>query len=402
MLDISLSQQDLAFRDDVRRFLDEKFTPELREEAGRQSGVFADAELNRRWHRTLFEKGWIAPSWPKEYGGTGWSVVQKYIFDNECADAGTPSLPAMGLQMCGPCLMGYGTAEQKAYYLPRILSGEHYWCQGYSEPQSGSDLASLQARAVREGDHYVVNGSKIWTTHAHFANWMFLLVRTDTVAKPQAGISFLLLDMNTPGLTIKPIITMSGEHEVNQCFFDDVRIPVANRVGEENQGWTVAKYLLEFERGGVYAARIRGMLRKVKKIAQAEQDGFGAPLIEDESFAHKLAEAEIAVSAIDFTERRVISQISAGGPVGDSTASLLKLRGSQVMQQVTELALEALGAYSRPDQRPALTRGSNQPTIGPDYGLTVTARYLNTRAATVYGGSSEVQHNILARVALGL
>ena len=401
-MDISLAPQDLAFRDEVRRFLGEKFTTELRDEAARQSGVFADADLNRRWHRILFEKGWIAPSWPMEYGGTGWSAVQKYIFDNECAEAGTPSLPAMGLQMCGPCLMGYGTAEQKAYHLPRILSGENYWCQGYSEPQSGSDLASLQTRAVRDGDHYVVNGSKIWTTHAQFANWMFLLVRTNSESKPQAGISFLLLDMKTPGLTVKPIITMSGEHEVNQCFFDDVRIPVVNRVGEENQGWTVAKYLLEFERGGTYAARIRGMLRKVKRIAEAEQGGDGRALIEDNIFAQKLAEAEIAIMAVDFTERRVISQLSAGGPVGDATASMLKLKGSQVMQLVTELGLEALGAYAQPDQRPALTRGSNQKPVGPDYGLTVTARYLNTRAATVYGGSSEVQHNILARIALNL
>jgi|ThiBiot_300_plan_2_1041538.scaffolds.fasta_scaffold05862_3 alkylation response protein AidB-like acyl-CoA dehydrogenase len=401
-MDIALAPADLAFRDEVRRFLDEKFTPALREEASHQSGVFADADLNRRWHRILFEKGWVAPSWPKDHGGTGWTTVQKYIFDNECAEAGTPALPAMGLQMCGPCLMGYGTPEQKAYHLPRILSGEHYWCQGYSEPQSGSDLASLQTRAVRDGDHYVVNGSKIWTTHAHFANWMFLLVRTNTEEKPQAGISFLLLDMKTPGLTIKPIITMSGEHEVNQCFFDDVRIPVENRVGDENQGWTVAKYLLEFERGGAYAARIRGLLKKVKAIAKNEKNGDEQPLLADMNFARKLAEAEIAVSAIDFTERRVISNLSAGNPVGDSSASLLKLRGSQTMQVATELAMEALGFYARPDQRPALTRGSNVPVVGPDYALTVTARYLNTRAATVYGGSSEVQHNILARVALGL
>jgi len=401
-MDIAFSPQDLAFQDEVRSFLSKEFTVELREAAARQSGVFADAGLNRRWHRVLFEKGWIAPAWPKQYGGTGWTAVQRYIFDTECAAAGTPALPAMGLQMCGPCLMGYGTEEQKAFYLPRILSGEHYWCQGYSEPQSGSDLASLQTRAIREGAVYVVNGSKIWTTHAQFANWMFLLVRTSTEGKPQTGITFLLLDMKTPGLTVKPIITMSGEHEVNQCFFDNVRIPVANRVGDENQGWTVAKYLLEFERGGVYSPRLRGMLRKVKKIASAEQDGWGATIRDNARFQHKMAEAEIAISAIEFTERRIISQLSAGGPVGDATASMLKLKGSETMQFVTELALEALGLYAAADQRPALDRGSNNPPIGPDYGVTVTARYLNTRAATVYGGSSEVQRNILARVALGL
>lgn len=401
-MDIAFSPQDLAFQDEVRSFLSKAFTTELREAAARQSGVFADADLNRRWHRVLFEKGWVAPAWPKQYGGTGWTAVQRYIFDSECAAAGTPALPAMGLQMCGPCLMGHGTEEQKAFHLPRILSGEHYWCQGYSEPQSGSDLASLQTRAVREGDVYVVNGTKIWTTHAQFANWMFLLVRTGTDGKPQTGITFLLLDMKTPGLTVKPIITMSGEHEVNQCFFDNVRIPVANRVGDENQGWTVAKYLLEFERGGVYSPRLRGMLRKVKTMVSAEQDGWGATIRENPEFQHKIAKAEIAISAIEFTERRIISQLSAGGPVGDATASMLKLKGSETMQFVTELALEALGLYAAPDQRPALDRGSNNPPVGPDYGVTVTARYLNTRAATVYGGSSEVQRNILARVALGL
>jgi alkylation response protein AidB-like acyl-CoA dehydrogenase len=399
IVDIALAPQDLAFRDEVRRFLDEKFTAELREEASRQSGVFAEAGLNRKWHRILFEKGWIAPSWPQRYGGTGWTPVQRYLFDNECAEAGTPSLPAMGLQMCGPCMMGYGTAEQKAFYLPRILSGEHYWCQGYSEPQSGSDLASLQTRAKREGGHYVVNGSKIWTTHAQFANWMFLLVRTSTEGKPQQGISFLLLDMKTPGLTVKPIITMSGEHEVNQCFFDDVRIPVENLVGAENQGWTVAKYLLEFERGGMYSARLRGMLRKVKAMAQTEGDGTGATLSDDEAFQRKLAEAETEILAVDFTERRLISQLSTGGPVGDATASMLKLRGSELTQTLSTLALEAIGAYAVPDQRGG---GTQEPSIGPDYAFTVTARYLNNRAATIYGGSSEVQHNILARTALGL
>jgi len=402
-MDITLAPQDLNFHDDVRRFLDQKFTPDLRDEASRQSGVFASAELSRRWHRILYEKGWITPSWPKEYGGTGWSPVQRYLFEISCADAGTPALPAMGLQMCGPVLMGYGTPEQKAFHLPRIRSGEHYWCQGYSEPQSGSDLASLQTRAVRDNDHYVVNGTKIWTTHAQFANWMFLLARTNTQSKPQAGITFLLLDMATPGLTIRPIISMSGEHEVNQCFFDDVRVPVANRVGDENQGWTVAKYLLEFERGGgSYSARIRSVLRKVKSIARQETNGAGQKLVDDKEFSRAVAEVEIAVAAIDFTERRVISQLSTGKPVGDSMASMMKLRGSETMQRVTELALQALGLYAIVSHRPGHLGETNEIAIGPTYGLTVTARYLNTRAATIYGGSSEVQRNILARAALGL
>lgn len=402
-MDIALAPQDLAFREEVEAFLEEAFTPELRAEAQRQSGVFADADLNRRWHRILFEKGWIAPSWPKDYGGTGWTVVQRYLFDGACAEAGTPALPAMGLQMCGPVLMGYGTAEQKAYFLPRILSGEHYWCQGYSEPQSGSDLASLQTRALRDGDDYVVTGTKIWTTHAQFANWMFLLVRTSTEGKPQAGITFLLLDMKTPGLTVRPIITIAGEHEVNQCFFDNVRIPVANRVGAENDGWTVAKYLLEFERGGgSYSARLRGMARKTKALAARVNDGTGAPLIANPDFASRMAGVEVAIDTIDFTERRVVSQLSTGRNIGDTMASMMKLKGSETMQQVTELALEALAQYAAPDQKRASSGDGNLPPVGPDEGFTVTARYLNTRAATIYGGSSEVQRNILARAALGL
>lgn len=401
-MDVTLAPADLAFRDEVRTFLEQAFTPELRAASRRQAGVFAEKELNQRWQTILHAKGWVAPSWPVEYGGTGWSVVQRYIFDSECAAAGTPALPAMGIQMCGPVLMRFGTEEQKAFHLPRILSGEHYWCQGYSEPGSGSDLASLQCRAVRDGDHYVVNGTKIWTTHAQFANWMFLLVRTNTDGKPQAGITFLILPMDTPGLTVQPIITMSGEHEVNQVFFDNVHVPLANRIGEENQGWTVAKYLLEFERGHAFAARIRGALEQVKAMAEAERSGDGTALAADPAFTRKLAETEIAIDAVDLTERRIISQLSSGGNTGDAAASMLKLKGTETSQAVTELALEALGFYARPDQRHALGLGANEAPVGPDYGATVTARYLNTRAATIYGGSSEVQRNILARLALGL
>lgn len=402
-MDLTLSSLDRTFRDEVKQFLDKSLTDDLRHHAARQTGVFAEASLNKRWHKMLYEKGWIAPSWPKEYGGTGWSSVQRYIFDNECIEAGAPTLPAMGLLMCGPVLIGHGTTEQKDYFLPRILSGEHYWCQGYSEPQAGSDLASLQTRAVRSGEQYVVNGTKLWTTHAQFANWMFLLVRTNADVKAQAGISFLLLDMKSHGLTVKPIITLAGEHEVNQCFFDDVCVPVANRVGEEDQGWAVAKYLLEFERGGSsYAARIRGMLQKIKVMATRELNGSGGSLVNDNSFLTALAEAEVAAEAIDYTERRVISQLSTGKPVGDTTASMLKLAGSELMQRVSELALEALGAYAIADQKLGLAPGSNDEPVGPIEGLTVTASYLNLRAATVYGGSSEVQRNILARAALGL
>ena len=339
---IAFAADDLQFRDEVRAFLAEKFTPELREAARRQAGVFAEAPLARRWHRILFEKGWIAPAWPKEHGGTGWSTVRKYIFDTECAEVGTPVLPAMGLQMCGPVLIGRGSEAQKARFLPSILSGEHYWCQGYSEPGSGSDLASLQCRAILDGDDYVIDGTKIWTTHAQNANWMFVLVRTQTTGKPQAGITFLLVDMATPGLNVRPIISISGEHEVNQVFFDGVRVPVQNRVGEENDGWTVAKYLLEFERGGSYAARIRGLLGRIKSMA-ADVEADGARLSDSPDFRRKLTDLEVDLTAVDFTERRVISNMGVGRNVGNATASMLKLRGSETMQKATELALEALG-----------------------------------------------------------
>ncbi|HVN02426.1 MAG TPA: acyl-CoA dehydrogenase family protein [Caulobacteraceae bacterium] len=389
---MDLSEADRAFRDSVRAFLDEKFSPELRSWARRQAGVFAEPELARRWHRILFEQGWVAPSWPKEYGGPGFKRVQRYIFQSELAEAGAPTLPAMGLQMCGPVLMGRGTPEQKSYFLPRILSGEHYWCQGYSEPGSGSDLASLQCRAVRDGDDYVINGSKIWTTHAHAANWMFLLVRTSTEGKPQAGISFLLLDMASPGITIRPIVSISGEHEINQVFFDNVRTPISLRVGEENKGWGVAKYLLEFERGGgSYAPRLKSALRQVRAMARGLEGSD-----DDPEFRQKLVAVEMDVLAVDLMERRVVSQASSGESVGDAAASTLKLRGSETMQRVTELATDVLGRRLMLD--PA---GGESPASGQDC-VTTTARYFNARAATIYGGSSEVQLNILARAALGL
>jgi alkylation response protein AidB-like acyl-CoA dehydrogenase len=386
-----------AFRDEVRRFLDQALTPDIRAAQARQAGVFGEGELCRRWHEILYEKGWVAPAWPKEYGGTGWSPMQRFIFADECARADAPVLPAMGLQMCGPVLMRYGTDAQKAFFLPRMLSGEHYWCQGYSEPQSGSDLASLQTRAVREGDDYVVNGTKLWTTHAHFANWMFLLVRTSTEGKAQAGISFLLTPMDTPGLTVRPIISISGEHEVNQVFFDEVRIPLANRVGEENQGWTVAKYLLEFERGGgAQASRLASLLRDARHIASSD----GGPW-EDAAFRRRWTGLDIELQALDEAEREVASILSSGRSVGDATASRLKLTVSDLLQRITELRVEALGPYAAADQREALGMGANRAPVGPEHALTPMAKYLNSRAATIYGGSQEIQHNILARVLLG-
>ena len=402
-MDALMSAEDLAFRDEVRAFLAEMLTPDLRAAAARQAGVFADASLNQVWHRILHAKGWIAPSWPADYGGPGWTPTQRHIFADECARADAPVVPAMGLQMCGPVLMTYGTPAQKAFFLPRMLSGEHYWCQGFSEPQSGSDLASLQTRAVRDGDHYVVNGSKIWTTHAQFANWMFLLVRTATEGKPQAGISFLLTPMDAPGLTVRPIISMSGEHEVNQVFFDDVRIPVANRVGEENQGWTVAKALLVFERGGgVAASRLTKLVEQARRLAR-EPDATGASVWESNpEFRRRLLEVEMQVKALDHKEREVAAKLSAGQDIGDGAASVLKMTVSRLGQLATELATEALGFDAFADAREALDPDDLAALTHAEYAATLTAKYLNNRASTIFGGSQEVQHNIVARAVLGL
>ena len=401
-MDMTPTAADRAFEQEVRDFLAEKFTPALREAAAKQAGVFAEGSVARTWHRILHEKGWIAPTWPKEYGGTGWTAMQRYIFERECGLAGTPSLPGMGLALCGPVIMEFGTPEQKAFFLPKMLSGEHYWCQGYSEPGSGSDLASLKTRAIRDGDDYVVNGTKIWTTHAHEANWVFLLVRTAKDGPKQAGISFLLAPMDAPGLTVTPIRSMSGEHEVNQVFLDNVRVPVANRVGEENQGWTIAKYLLTFERGGGSAAgRLNAQLAKLKAIVRAQPGDGGGTLWDDAGFRERIMRLETEILAIDWTERRQIASRGAGEVGNNTLASILKLTVSEATQKLAQLASEALGPYAAADQRHALGVAANEAAIGPDYGLTATARYLNTRAATIFGGSSEVQRNIIAK-GLGL
>ncbi|MGB5949561.1 MAG: acyl-CoA dehydrogenase family protein [Parvibaculum sp.] len=400
-MDLNFTREDAAFRDEVRAFLDEKLTPELKEAGSLTTSVFTDKKWNLAWQKILYEKGWVAPNWPVEYGGTGWTEMQKYIWASECARAGTPHLSPMGLRMCAPVLMKYGTPEQKAFYLPRILKGEDYWCQGYSEPGSGSDLASLQLRAVSDGDDYVLNGSKIWTTHAHFANRMFCLVRTKWDGKPQEGITFLLLEMNTPGIKVEPIITLAGEHEVNQVFFDEVRVPKANRVGPEHEGWTVAKYLLEFERGGAYAAGLAVGLEKLRAIAMAERAGDGTRLIDEPAFRRKLDETEISVKAMEITEHRVMAEL-AGGKNPGPASSMLKTRGTETTQAIDELAVEALAYYANADQRAAREPGSNIAPIGPAHGLTVMPRYLNNRAASIYGGSNEIQRGIMAKLVLGL
>ena len=394
-MNLDLTNEEVAFRDEVRAFLDASLSPELREVGRRATSVFTDKQHSLPWQKILHAKGWAAPSWPVEYGGPGWGVMQRHIFAAECARAGAPGLAPMGLRMVGPVIMGFGTPEQKAHYLPRILSGEDYWCQGYSEPQAGSDLAALALRAVRDGDDYVLSGSKLWTTHAHWANRMFCLVRTDATGKPQAGITFLLLDMNTPGIRVRPIITLAGEHEVNEVFFDQVRVPVSERVGEENKGWTVAKYLLEFERGGSSAPGLQVMLDRVRDVA------WEAGLLTEAAFRSKLMAAEIAVTAIEIAEQRTLAALASGANPGPAS-SMLKAQGAEALQMVDELMLETAGAYAAADQPGARQPGSNVAPIGPGAALTAMPRYLNDRAATIYGGSNEIQRDIIARLVLGL
>ncbi len=394
-MDISFSTEHEAFREEVRQFLNERLTDELRQASEFCPGIFLDYEYNMAWHRILYEKGWIAPSWPKEYGGTGWDLTQRYIWTTETTLAGAPSTAPMGLGMCGPMLIGHGSEEQKSYYLPRILSGEDYWCQGYSEPTSGSDLASVKLKATRDGDDYILNGSKIWTTHAHFANKMFLLVRTDDSGPSQAGITFLLLEMDTPGISVRPIVFASGTHEVNQVFFDQVRVPKRNIVGKENEGWTVAKYLLEFERGGGGAARYQAGMQRLKAFADV------AGLATDTSFQEKLHETHVKVEAIQYLEFRIMAAISKGGSPGPES-SIMKNLGADLGQYISELLIEALGAYAAVDQPQARTTGSQVSIIGPTETVAAFSRYFNLRASSIAGGTNEVQKNIVAKLVLGL
>jgi alkylation response protein AidB-like acyl-CoA dehydrogenase len=410
-MDLSLSAADRAFRDEVRRFLDEKLTPDLRETGSLMTSVYADYETTMKWHKALYEKGWVAPAWPVEYGGCDWSIARHYIFSSELSSAGAPSLSPMGLGMCGPVLIGHGTPEQKARFLPRMLDGSDFWCQGYSEPGSGSDLASLQMSAVDMGDHFLCNGQKIWTTHANYANWIFNLVRTSKEDIPQRGITFLLIDMKTPGVKVEPLIMLSGEHIQNQVFFTDVKVPKSNVVGRVGDGWTVAKYLMQFERGGhAYAPGLTTRLNRIRAVAQAELTG-GARLIDEPDFAAKLAAANVEISALEFTEHRIMSALSNGEAPG-AESSLLKTRGTEISQRLTELALEAVAAWAMPFQPHATRPGGpvpdftppqgNETPVGPKHAWPVMAKYLNDRAGSIYAGTNEIQRNIMAKAVLGL
>ncbi|MDI1301916.1 MAG: acyl-CoA dehydrogenase family protein [bacterium] len=401
-MDLHVPAEEGTFREEVRAFLAASLTPEMREAGRLATSVFAEPALAMAWQKILHQRGWAAPHWPKEYGGAGWSVSQRAIFAEELIRAEAPPLIPMGLLMCGPMLIGCGTPEQKAHYLPRILNGEDFWCQGYSEPGAGSDLASLQTFAASDGDDYVINGTKIWTTYAMHANMMFALVRTNREVKPQAGITFLLIDMNTPGIRIDPIVGLDEIPEQCQVFFDNVRVPKANRIGAENQGWTVAKYLLMFERGGnEYAPALGIQLEKVKQLAARQSIDGTHNLMQDEIFRHKVAQTEIDVLALKFTENRIKSALGAGKDPG-ALSSMTKILGTELWQKITELAIEALGTQALIWQPEAIVPGAGIEPVGPEYATTAMARYLNTRATSIYGGSNEVQRGIIAKLVLGL
>ncbi|MGB5950665.1 MAG: acyl-CoA dehydrogenase family protein [Parvibaculum sp.] len=396
-MDMSFSPEDLAFRDEVRTFIAENYPKDLK--SRRTRGEMTKEEI-LTWHRILYKKGWVAPHWPVEYGGAGWSITQRYIWNEENARAETQPLLPFGLAMVGPVIFNYGNEAQKKRFLPGILSGDDWWCQGYSEPGAGSDLAGLKTRAVREGDHYIVNGHKIWTTLAQFADWMFCLVRTDPNAKAQEGISFLLIDMKTPGITVRPIITMDGAHEVNEVFLEDVKVPAENLIGEENKGWTYAKFLLGNERSGIAGvSRSKKAIERLKSIAAAELVD-GAPLIKTDEFSRKVAELEIDLAALEVTELRTLAAESRGRGPGPE-ASILKIKGTEIQQRITELTLEAVGNYAFV-QTPTGELSGNEFVAGPDYSHGSAQNYFNMRKTSIYGGSNEIQHNIIAKMVLGL
>ncbi|HEV7691256.1 MAG TPA: acyl-CoA dehydrogenase family protein [Hyphomonadaceae bacterium] len=398
-MDLSFTPEDLAFRDEVRTWLEKDYPAELRGKYSRDEYSKEDFLL---WQRALYKRGWGGPAWPKQFGGTGWTSVQKFIFQEECARAETLPIPPFGMSMLAPVLMAFGSQAQKDHYLPRIINGTDFWCQGYSEPGAGSDLASLKTKAERVGDHYIINGQKTWTTLGHFADWIFVLCRTDPKAKkPQEGISFILVDMKTPGVEVRPIITMDGGHEVNETWFTDVKVPVENLVGKENEGWTYAKYLLAHERTGIAGvARSKKGVERLKKIASVELDQ-GQPIIRNPEFARKISELEIDLSALEYTELRGLAREAAGkGPGPES--SLLKIKGTEIQQRLTELTLEAVGVYGAPYFRGFPKDGNNALPIGPDYAHLTAPTYANMRKASIYGGSNEIQHNIIAKMVLGL
>ncbi|MEP1581528.1 MAG: acyl-CoA dehydrogenase family protein [Marinobacter sp.] len=398
-MNIHFTPEEQAFRDEVRAFLKQQLPADIANNV--RLGRALSKRDHQRWQAILNKQGWYAINWPEEYGGTGWTVVQKHIFEEECAAFGAPRVISFGVNMVAPVIIRFGTEAQKAWYLPRILSGEDWWCQGYSEPAAGSDLAGLKTRAEREGDHYVVNGQKTWTTLGQHANKIFCLVRTDPSAKKQEGISFLLIDMDIPGITVRPIITLDGEHEVNEVFFDDVRVPVENLVGEENKGWTCAKYLLTHERTGQAGIGLsKAALTHLKAIAAQETIG-GQPLVDDPLFRARIAELEMRLLAVEMSTLRLLAASRDGGVPG-AESSLLKIQGSEIRQAISDLMRKALGPNALPFLEEELNPGFDDEPLYRDYSATPAGQYFNLRKLSIYGGSNEIQKNIIAKLVLEL
>lgn len=393
-MELGYSEDQKAFRDELRAFLDEKLPKRLADKVRLgQNLTKADHE---EWHALLQERRWLAGHWPEELGGSGWDPVERHIFEEETTRAHAPRVVPFGVAMLGPVLMKFGTEDQKAHWLPRILDGTDWWCQGYSEPGAGSDLASLKTEAVRDGDHYVVNGQKTWTTLAQHADHIFCLVRTKKEGKPQEGISFLLIDMDDPGVEVRPIVLIDGGAEVNEVWFRDVRVPAGNLVGEENGGWTIAKYLLTHERTNIAGVGFASeALANLKRIAGLEMQ-HGRPLIEDPLFAAEIARLEIALMAMATTNLRVVSAAAEGSAPG-MESSILKLKGTAIRQEINALARIACGPYAMPFVSEALEAGSNAEPVGPDYAMPAAVDYFNNRKLSIYGGSNEIQKQIIAK-----
>jgi len=392
-MDTSFSAEELAFRDEVRAFFTQAYDEEITQGLAHPDTYRATVI---KWQKKLFEQGWVAPGWPKEYGGTGWTPTQSFIFDNERASAGIMDVVPFGLKMVAPVIYTFGTDAQKEKFLPRILNSDDWWCQGYSEPGSGSDLASLKTKAELDGDHYVVNGAKIWTSYAQYADWIFCLVRTNSEGKKQEGISFLLIDMKSEGIKVNPIVSIDNHHSLNEVEFNNVRVPVENLIGEQDKGWTYAKALLAHERTGIAnVADSKSNLANVIELARTEAPG-GVPLIEDADFQRRLSDIETELMALEYTELRVLASVATGGAPGPES-SLLKIKGTEIQQAVQELRMELAGYYMG-----VLTTEGEADVSGHEFGDFARRRYMYGRASTIYGGSNEIQKNIISKAVLGL
>ncbi|MEL6373702.1 MAG: pimeloyl-CoA dehydrogenase large subunit [Pseudomonadota bacterium] len=403
-MDLNFTPAERAFRDEVRQFIRDNLPDAIRADLRQGMSSHAGRDDLITWTRILNKKGWAVPHWPAPWGGTDWTPVQHYIFYDEIMQAPAPMPLSFGTSMVGPVIIQFGNEEQKKRYLPRIANLDDWWCQGFSEPGAGSDLASLKTSAVRDGDHYIVNGQKTWTTLGQYANMIFCLVRTNPDApKKQMGISFLLIDMEaSDGITVRPIQTIDGGHEVNEVFFDNVRVPVENLVGEENKGWDYAKFLLGNERVGIARVGVsKERIRRIKDLAALETDG-GVPLIESARFREKVAAIEVDLKALELTQMRVVARERNGDGRPDPASSILKIKGSEIQQATTDLLMEVVGPYALPYADEAEEIGHNEPPIMPDYAASAAPRYFNWRKISIYGGTNEIQKNIIAKAVLGL